>query len=41
MATVDFDSHKQGGALTGGGVEGDTEYPVMFIAGNIDTSAIQ
>jgi hypothetical protein len=27
MATLDFDSHKQGGALTGGGVEGDTENP--------------
>ena len=39
MATLDFDRHKQGGALTGGGVEGDTAYPVMTFADDIDTSA--
>jgi hypothetical protein len=40
-ATIDFDKPQARRALTGGGVDGDTEYPVMTVADNIDTSAIQ
>ena len=36
MATLDFDSDKQGGALAGGGVEGDTENLVMTITDSIE-----